>query len=78
MGGHGEVDIGGIRMEEWNRTGGRMMNEIGWKEGERDKNQWVRYQLGKWTHRRARDARQLMATEGMISRGLPRGEFLPL
>lgn len=38
-GGHGEVDIGGIRMEEWNRIGGRMMNEIGWKEGEQDKNQ---------------------------------------
>lgn len=43
VGGHGEVDIGGIRMEEWNRTGGRMMNELGWKEGEQDKNQWVRY-----------------------------------
>lgn len=41
VGGHGEVDIL-VRMEEWNRTGGRMMNELGWKEGERDENQWVR------------------------------------
>lgn len=59
VGGHGEVDIGGIQMEEWNRIGGRMMNEIGWKE-EQDKNQWVRNYMGKWTHRRGRDARQLM------------------